>query len=86
MDKGGKVQATKLKDVPTKHSSEIKSLRVANNGKFFVTCSDSGTAVPSPWSPLSLLPNAVLAKTNVVVVSSCAPVVRYPGYDLEHAR
>jgi hypothetical protein len=40
--KDGKLQVTKAKDVATKHKSDMKSICVANNNKFFLTCSESG--------------------------------------------
>lgn len=33
---------SKVRDVPTKHKSDIKSICTANNNKFFITCSESG--------------------------------------------
>jgi WD40 repeat protein len=43
--KDGKLQVTKAKDVATKHKSDMKSICVANNNKFFLTCSESDTLV-----------------------------------------
>jgi len=43
--KDGKPQAAKVRDVATKHKSEMKSICVANNNKYFLTCSESDTLV-----------------------------------------
>lgn len=43
--KDGKPQAAKVRDIATKHKSEMKSICVANNNKYFLTCSESDTLV-----------------------------------------